>query len=88
MMVFIISVKKWVGFKKMKEPKLRFLLTYKIYFLYFFILIDDALQSASIVTLFLARARLGVQSPSHGLTIYINDCVGKPVESHMLSTTP
>lgn len=72
----------------MKEPKLRFLLTYKIYFLYFFILIDDAPQPASIVTLFLARARLGVQSPSHGLTIYINDCVGKPVELHALSTTP
>lgn len=72
----------------MKEPKLRVLLTYKIYFLYFFILIDDALQPASIVTLFLARARLGVQSSSHGLTIYINDCVGKPVESHTLSTTP
>ena len=71
----------------MKEPKLRFLLTYKIYFLYFFILIDDALQPESIVTLFLARARLGVQSPSHGLTIYINDCVGKPVELHALSTT-
>ena len=58
-----------------------------IYFLYFFILIDDALQPESIVTLFLARARLGVQSPSHGLTIYINDCVGKPVELHALSTT-
>ena len=64
----------------MKEPKL--------WFLYFFILIDDALQPESIVTLFLARARLGVQSPSHGLTIYINDCVGKPVELHALSTTP
>lgn len=60
----------------------------KYIFYTFFILIDDALQPASIVTLFLARTRLGVQSPSHGLTIYINDCVGKPVESHVLSTTP
>ena len=72
----------------MKEPKITVPFNIQKYISILFILVDDALQSASIVTLFLARARLGVQSPSHGLTIYINDCVGKPVELHALSTTP
>ena len=72
----------------MKEPKITVPFNIQKYIPILFILVDDALQPASIVTLFLARARLGVQSSSHGLTIYIYDCVGKPVESHTLSTTP
>ena len=72
----------------MKEPKITVPFNIQKYISILFILVDDSLQPASIVTLFLARARLGVQSSSHGLTIYINDCVGKPVESHTLSTTP
>ena len=72
----------------MKEPKITVPFNIQKYISILFILVDDALQPTSIVTLFLARARLGVQSSSHGLTIYINDCVGKPVESHTLSTTP
>ena len=68
----------------MKEPKITVPFNIQKYISILFILVDDALQPASIVTLFLARARLGVQSSSHGLTIYINDCV----ESHTLSTTP
>lgn len=69
----------------MKEPKITVPFNIQKYIFYTFLfLIDDALQPASIVTLFLVRARLGVQSPSHGLTIY----VGKPVELHALSTTP
>ena len=72
----------------MKEPKITVPFNIQKYISILFILVDDALQPASIVTLFLARARLGVQSSSHGLTIYNNECVGKPVESHTLSTTP